>query len=245
MKRNVLVLMSVVSAAVGSVNAQGLPDGEGRATYENVCGACHGADIVIGSKGSRTRWEEVVDSMKNRGASGSDADFAAVVDYLTKNFGTEPAKPAAPAKPAPAKPAAAAKPAPGPALYKSAADVAALIATARADRKDQATMTANILRSTPYQASLEYRAAVGPAAVHDTEAEMFYVIEGSATMVTGGKLVGETRLNAENTTGSAIEGGTARTIGKGDFIMVPEKTAHWFSRIEGTLVLMSIHLPIK
>ena len=74
---------------------------------------------------------------------------------------------------------------------------------------------------------------------------MFYVIEGSGTMVTGGKLVGETRTNAENLTGTAIEGGSTRVVGKGDFILVPEKTAHWFSKIDGTLVLMSLHVPHK
>ena len=128
--------------------------------------------------------------------------------------------------------------------YSSAADVAAMIAKAKNDRKDgQAFVQANILRLAPYSAGLEYRASVGPAAVHETEAEMFYVIDGSATMITGGKLVGETRTNADNLSGTAIEGGSSRTIGKGDFIIVPEKTAHWFSKIDGVLVLMSLHVP--
>jgi cupin superfamily acireductone dioxygenase involved in methionine salvage len=34
-----------------------------------------------------------------------------------------------------------------------------------------------------------------------------------------------------------------RKLTKGDWVMVPEKTAHWFTQIDGTLVLMSIHLP--
>ena len=44
-------------------------------------------------------------------------------------------------------------------------------------------------------------------------------------------------------TGTGIEGGESRQIAKGDFIMVPENTPHWFSTINGTLVLMSLHLP--
>ncbi len=67
--------------------AQGLPDGEGRAIYENVCGSCHGADIVIGAQGTRARWEETVDAMRNRGAAGSEEDFKVVVDYLARYFG--------------------------------------------------------------------------------------------------------------------------------------------------------------
>lgn len=67
--------------------AQGLPDGDGKDTYESVCGACHGADIVIGSQGTKNRWEETVDAMKNRGASASEDEFKTVVKYLAKYFG--------------------------------------------------------------------------------------------------------------------------------------------------------------
>jgi mannose-6-phosphate isomerase-like protein (cupin superfamily) len=127
--------------------------------------------------------------------------------------------------------------------YTSAADIMALIAKAKSDRKDNApTTTENILRIAPYQASLEYRAAVGPAAVHEKEAEFFYVIDGSATMVTGGNLV-DGKRNGDNLTGPSIEGGTSRSVAKGDFIVVPENTPHWFSAINGTLVLMSLHVP--
>jgi mannose-6-phosphate isomerase-like protein (cupin superfamily) len=127
--------------------------------------------------------------------------------------------------------------------FASSSDVAAMIAKAKAERKpDQPTFAQPILQLAPYTASLEYRAAVGPAAVHETEAEMFYVIDGSATLVTGGKLVNEKR-NGANLTGTAIEGGSARAVAKGDFIIVPENTPHWFSVINGTVVLMSFHAP--
>ena len=73
MKQIIPVFLLAFSIGLGgSAQAQGLPDGTGRATYENVCGACHGADIVIGSQGTRARWEETVDAMRNRGAAGSD-----------------------------------------------------------------------------------------------------------------------------------------------------------------------------
>ena len=126
----------------------------------------------------------------------------------------------------------------------SAADVAALMAKAKVDRKDgQALLAQSMIRLDPYNVSLEYRAAVANAAVHETEAELFYVIDGSATLVTGGKLRNETRTNAANLSGSGIEGGQSRHVAKGDFIMVPEGQPHWFSAIDGTVVLMSLHLP--
>ena len=130
-----------------------------------------------------------------------------------------------------------------PKTFASAADVVAMMAKAKNDRKkDQANFIQQILQLPPYNANLEYRAAVGPAAVHEKEAEMFFVIDGSGTLVTGGKLVGETR-NGANLSGTAIEGGTPTKLGKGDFFMVPEGVPHWFSAIDGTIVLMSLHLP--
>src|SRR5438034_3756348 len=126
----------------------------------------------------------------------------------------------------------------------SAADVAAMIAKAKVDRKDnQALLAQSMIRLDPYNVSLEYRAAVANAAVHETEAELFYVVDGSAMLVTGGKLKNETRTNAANLSGSGIEGGMSRHVAKGDFIMVPEGVPHWFSAIDGTVVLMSLHLP--
>ena len=131
-----------------------------------------------------------------------------------------------------------------PKTFVSAADVTALMAKAKATRKpDQANLVQPLLQLAPYSANLEYRAAVANAAVHEKEAEMFYVVDGAGTLVTGGKLTAENRTNAENLSGSGIEGGKSQRVAKGDFIMVPENMPHWFSAIEGTLTLMSIHLP--
>ena len=127
--------------------------------------------------------------------------------------------------------------------YASSADVQAMIAKAKSERKDQPLIAQRILQLAPYSANLEYRASVGPAAVHEKEAELFYVIDGGGVLVTGGKLVNEKRANAENLNGTAIEGGMTRKIAKGDFAIVPENTPHWFSQIDGVLVLMSLHVP--
>ena len=67
----------------------------------------------------------------------------------------------------------------------SASDVAAMIAKAKAERKDQPNIAQSMIQLAPYNVSLEYRASVGPAAVHETEAELFYVVDGSATLTFG------------------------------------------------------------
>jgi mannose-6-phosphate isomerase-like protein (cupin superfamily) len=128
--------------------------------------------------------------------------------------------------------------------FTSAADVTALIAKSKSERKEgQPLVIQPMLELGGYDGHLEYRAAVGNAAVHEKEAELFYVIDGSATLTTGGKLVNEKRTDAANLNGSAIEGGTPRNVAKGDWVLVPENTPHWFSPINGVLVLFSIHVP--
>jgi mannose-6-phosphate isomerase-like protein (cupin superfamily) len=129
-------------------------------------------------------------------------------------------------------------------MFSSSADVTALQAKAKSDRKGDAPLVVErILQLAPYNANLEYRASIGPASVHEKEAELFYVIDGGGTMVTGGKLTKESRTNAENLTGSGIEGGTPRKLAKGDFLIVPENTPHWFSSLDGSITLMSLHVP--
>jgi mannose-6-phosphate isomerase-like protein (cupin superfamily) len=128
--------------------------------------------------------------------------------------------------------------------FSSSSDVVALIAKAKSETKEgQPTVTEPILLLAPYKAQLEYRTAVGPASVHEREAELMYVIDGTGTITVGGKLVNEKRTNPDNLSGTAIEGGTPRNVAKGDFIIVPENTPHWFGTINGTLILMTFHVP--
>ena len=125
-----------------------------------------------------------------------------------------------------------------PKLFTSAGDVSALIAKAKSERKpDQANYLQPLVQFAPYTASLEYRVAglKANAAVHENEVEMFYVVEGSGTLVIGGKLADK-----------SIDGGESRRVAKGDFFIVPPNTPHMFTvaeGAEGALVLMSIHLP--
>lgn len=123
--------------------------------------------------------------------------------------------------------------------YTSAADVAALITKAKeASAGDTSMVVGKILHLAPYTASIEYRPANKslhfPAGVHPKEAELFYVIDGAGTLVTGGTLTADKM---------GIDGGQAQKVSKGDFIFIPEGTPHWFSQVDQTLVLMSLHVP--
>ena len=89
-------------------------------------------------------------------------------------------------------------------IFVSSADVAALAAKAKSERKEgQGMVFQPIFKLAPWDVNLEYRAAVASANVHEREAELFYVIDGSGTMVVGGKLLNEKRTNPENRAYSA------------------------------------------
>jgi mannose-6-phosphate isomerase-like protein (cupin superfamily) len=129
-------------------------------------------------------------------------------------------------------------------LFSSAADVQELLAKAKSERKEGQVMVAEpILSLAPYVTNLEYRPIEGAVAVHEKEAEAVYVIDGSGTLTTGGTVQGEKRTNPTNLSGTAIDGGTVRNIGKGDFTIIPEGTPHQFKPINGPLVMMTMHVP--
>jgi competence protein ComEA len=70
-----------------------MPPGPGLAQTQKVCGKCHSAEQAASVHQGREAWEETVSKMVNMGAEGSDDDFEAVLNYLTKNFGPEAVKP--------------------------------------------------------------------------------------------------------------------------------------------------------
>lgn len=63
-----------------------LPDGPGKQTLVQICGSCHAPEVVLGKGFTRDGWTQVVGTMIERGAQGSDEQFTEIVQYLTSNF---------------------------------------------------------------------------------------------------------------------------------------------------------------
>ena len=122
----------------------------------------------------------------------------------------------------------------------SATDLQAALAKLPTDRP---ASSVRVFTLTPYNVAVERRLPREQgASLHEAQAELFYVIDGSATLLTGGKLLGETR-NGTNLSGKGIEGGVRQTFSKGDFLLVPSGIAHQFVDITAPIQLMSIYLP--
>jgi competence protein ComEA len=69
--------------------ADRLPPGDGKAAFVKTCSQCHGFDSIRKQRLSRGDWSEKIDDMVDRGATATNAEFAAILDYLTRNFGKD------------------------------------------------------------------------------------------------------------------------------------------------------------
>jgi glc operon protein GlcG len=79
-----------------------------------------------------------------------------------------------------------------------------------------------------YKVHASRREKAGEAEVHEYETDVIYVVDGSATFVTGGSVVNARVTSPGEIRGAAIEGGDTRRLRKGDVVVVPRGTPHWF-----------------
>jgi glc operon protein GlcG len=84
-----------------------------------------------------------------------------------------------------------------------------------------------------YMVHASHRDKAGMAEVHTLDADIIYVLKGSATFVTGGTVVEGHNIEPTEIRGASIEGGETRQLAKGDVIIVPKSTPHWFKEIKG------------
>lgn len=96
-----------------------------------------------------------------------------------------------------------------------------------------------------HHAAVEYRQSPTPSSLHTRMAEFFYVVDGSADLILGGRLTNPRCLNSSNLAGDGIEGGVAHKVKKGTYILVPENTAHFFTNIDKThgMTVLDLHVP--
>jgi glc operon protein GlcG len=86
-----------------------------------------------------------------------------------------------------------------------------------------------------YMVHASRRDSAGLAEVHTADTDIIHVLEGTATFITGGSVVGGRSTGPGEIRGASIAGGERRMLTKGDVVIVPAGTPHWFQSVRGPL----------
>lgn len=89
-----------------------------------------------------------------------------------------------------------------------------------------------LLETAAYKVHASLREAPGKAEVHQRDTDIIYVLEGTATIVTGDNVVNGNTTAADEIRGDSIRGGVEQQLAKGDVFVVPNGVAHQFTRVQ-------------
>lgn len=89
-----------------------------------------------------------------------------------------------------------------------------------------------LLETSAYKIQAARRDKDGQAEVHARDTDIFYVVEGTATFVTGGETVNGKETAPGEIRGDSIKGGESRRLSKGDVIVVPNGVPHLFREVQ-------------
>ena len=97
-----------------------------------------------------------------------------------------------------------------------------------------------IAAGSDYSASGARRTGPGQVEVHEKETDIFYVMEGEATFITGGTVVNGKVSRPDQILGTDIQGGETHHLAKGDVIVIPAGTPHWFKQIPKSIKYFTV-----
>jgi uncharacterized protein GlcG (DUF336 family) len=92
-----------------------------------------------------------------------------------------------------------------------------------------------LVRGMNYKVDASHRDEPGVVEVHTRDTDIIYMLEGSATLVTGGTLVDAKTIEPEEIRSRESNGGETRVMTKGDVIVIPNGTPHWFKEVKGPI----------
>jgi len=86
-------------------------------------------------------------------------------------------------------------------------------------------------QSDKYMVHTSRREQPGMAEIHTKDADIVYVLDGTAALITGGTPIGVKPIGNDELRGERIDGGEVRQLAKGDVIIVPAGVPHWFKEV--------------
>jgi glc operon protein GlcG len=92
-----------------------------------------------------------------------------------------------------------------------------------------------LLETAGYKVHASRRVEPGQAEIHTLDTDVIYVVDGSATLITGGKAVDTKEIAPHEIRGTRIEGGEEHQITKGEVIVIPNGVPHQFTAVKGEL----------
>jgi mannose-6-phosphate isomerase-like protein (cupin superfamily) len=92
-----------------------------------------------------------------------------------------------------------------------------------------------LLDARPYKVDAGRRTAPGEVEFHTSVTDIMYVLEGAATVVTGGEMVDRRQVGPGEYRASATRGGTSQRLARGDVMVIPAGVPHWFKEVPGPL----------
>jgi len=93
-------------------------------------------------------------------------------------------------------------------------------------------------------AMLLFRGRDGGAEIHENFADLFFVLEGRATLVTGGTVAGAHSIAPGETRGSSVEGGARQPLRAGDVAHVPAGVPHQML-VQGEMTVTCLVMKIQ
>ena len=93
-----------------------------------------------------------------------------------------------------------------------------------------------LLTESNYKVMTAHRTEDGNVEIHNSYTDVFYIVQGSTDIVTGGKVIGVKNTNPDEPRGDSIEGGKTQHLAAGDAIVIPSGVPHWMKNVEGTLL---------
>lgn len=94
---------------------------------------------------------------------------------------------------------------------------------------------APLVENGSYKIHASHRDGPGMAEVHTGETDVIHVLKGTATLVTGGEVLGAKSTGPEEIRGASIRGGETRRLAPGDVVVIPSGVPHWFREVAGPL----------
>jgi glc operon protein GlcG len=91
---------------------------------------------------------------------------------------------------------------------------------------------APVVQTGTYKVFAGRRDKDGQAEVHARDTDVMYVLEGAATLVTGGQVVNGKSTATDEVRGDSITGGDLHPLVKGDVIIVPNGIPHLFKDVK-------------